>query len=252
MPAYNESARLIPTLQAAADYLDSRGDTYELLVVDDGSTDATSAVAGSWADSRPQIRVLRYETNRGKGYAVRYGIEHAVCERVLFMDADLSTPVEELVKLERALDTGSTVAIGSRPLRESQLLVRQPWYREIAGRAFNQIVQMAATPGIHDTQCGFKLFTRTAAREIFSRCLLNGFSFDIEALFLARRLGYGIAEVPVRWAHQEGSSAFPTRAAWLRGGLKMLGDLLRIRWIHRAVRPLATPAGGTRPTPHQA
>lgn len=242
VPAFNEAERLERTLDATARYLDARGDTYEIVVVDDGSVDDTTGVARRWAGERPHIRILRYETNQGKGYAVRYGVLRAEGQRVLFMDADLATPIEEITDLEAALAAGADVAIGSRPLRESCLEVRQPWCRETAGRAFNTVVQVVATPGIHDTQCGFKLFTRDAAQEVFSRCVVPGFSFDVEALFLARRLGLTVTEVPVRWAHQEGGAAFATRGAYLRNGLRMLRDLGRIRWVHRAVRPISTVA----------
>lgn len=250
IPAYNEGRRLGRTLEAARAYLrHTRPDlAAEILVVDDGSRDDTAALAQAWAaqndDAAVVTRVLRYETNRGKGHAVRYGVLRAAGARVLFMDADLATPMEELTKLEAALNAAGTagVAIGSRPLRESRLLVRQPWWREAAGRGFNQAVQLFATPGLHDTQCGFKLFTRAAARDVFSRCVLDGFGFDIEALFVARRLGYVVAEVPVAWAHQEGSTAFPSKWAWIKSGARMLADIVRIRWVHRAVSPRAVAA----------
>lgn len=242
IPAYNEAARLPRTLTAALAYLDGRGERFEVLVVDDGSRDATAQTATEWAvanRAQNRVRVLRYEQNRGKGHAVRYGVLRATGKRILFMDADLATPIEELPKLEAALKPLDNVcfAIGSRPLRESELLVRQPWYREVAGRAFNRAVQIIATPGIRDTQCGFKLLTYDAAQAVFSRCVLDGFSFDVEALFVARRLGYRIAEVPVRWAHQEGAAAFSSKWAYLRHGACMLADLRRIRWTHRALRP---------------
>jgi dolichyl-phosphate beta-glucosyltransferase len=242
VPAYNEAARIVPTLETTARYLQARGSkaSCEILVVDDGSSDDTAEVASAWAAGHPGLlRVLRYERNRGKGYAVRHGVLWARGKRILFMDADLATPIEEIEKLEAALDAGADIAIGSRPLRESRLLVRQPWYRELLGRTFNKVVQIMATPGIQDTQCGFKLLDAQAAREVFGRCVLDGFSFDVEALFLARRLGLSIAEVPVRWAHQPGSAVMDSRVAYLLSGLRMLGDLARIRWTHRAVRPLA-------------
>jgi Glycosyltransferases involved in cell wall biogenesis len=249
IPAYNEEARLPRTLAATVDFLshDRPGHTFEVLVVDDGSTDATAASVEAWAAARglsSVVRALRYEPNRGKGHAVRYGILRAAGERILFMDADLATPIEELGKLEAALkpEAGVEYVIGSRPLKESQLLVRQPWYREMLGRSFNVVVQRLATPGIHDTQCGFKLLTREAAQAIYSRCVLDGFSFDVEAIFLARRLGYTVAEVPVRWAHQEGTAAFPSKIAYLKAGLRMLNDVRRIRWIHRGLRPDPDPA----------
>ncbi|GIV11362.1 MAG: glycosyl transferase [Fimbriimonadales bacterium] len=224
IPAYNEETRIERTMQRVVEYLNTRGGTYEVLVVSDGSTDATEFIVQGFAQAHPQVQLLAYQPNRGKGYAVRYGILRARGERVLFSDADLATPIEELEKLEPYLDKGYPIAIGSRPLRESQLVVRQPLYREMAGRAFNKAVQLLAVRGIHDTQCGFKLFTREAAQDIFSRCRLNGFSFDFESLFYARRLGYDIAEVPIRWMHQEGS-----KVRLLRDGLRMLRDLVWLR-----------------------
>lgn len=235
IPAYNEAERLPRTLEAALAYVAERALDAEVVVVDDGSTDATAAVAAAFTG----VRVLQNAVNAGKGNAVRHGILQATGERILFMDADLATPIEELAVLEAALDAGADIAIGSRPLRESQLLVRQPWYREAAGRLFNAVVQAVATPGIHDTQCGFKLLQGPAARAIFSRCVLDGFSFDVEALFVARRMGYRVAEVPVRWAHQEGAAAFSSGSRYLAHGLRMLRDLVRIRWVHRSVRPAA-------------
>jgi len=224
IPAYNEQDRIERTLTRVVEYLDGRGEPYEILVVSDGSTDATEGIVQRFAQTHPQVKLFAYQPNRGKGYAVRYGILRAQGERILFSDADLATPIEELEKLEPYLERGYPVAIGSRPLRESQLVVRQPFYREMAGRAFNKVVQVLAVRGIHDTQCGFKLFTRDAAHAIFSRCRLNGFSFDFEALFYAQRLGYEIAEVPIRWMHQEGS-----KVRLLRDGLRMLRDLVWLR-----------------------
>lgn len=254
IPAFNEAARISRTLEATVRYLDARGTPYEVLVVDDGSTDDTARVTAAWArehGATDRLRVLSYGRNRGKGGAVRFGVLRAVGEQILFMDADLATPIEEIEKLEAALAAGADFAIGSRPLRESELIVHQPLYREMLGRGFNKVVQCLATPGIQDTQCGFKLLTRPAAREIFSRSVLDGFSFDVEALFLARRLGFRIAEAPVRWAHQEGAAAFATRAAYLRHGLHMLSDLFRIRWLHRAVRPsLLSVAASAAVLPH--
>ncbi|MCS7208001.1 MAG: glycosyltransferase family 2 protein [Fimbriimonadales bacterium] len=239
IPAYNEATRIERTLQRITEYLDARGDTYEILVVSDGSTDDTEGIVLRFAQSHPQVTLLAYQPNRGKGYAVRYGILRARGERILFSDADLATPIEELEKLEPYLEQGYPIAIGSRPLRESQLIVRQPLYREMAGRAFNKVVQLLAVRGIHDTQCGFKLFTRAVAHDIFSRCRLNGFSFDFEALYYAQRLGYPIAEVPIRWMHQEGS-----KVRLLRDGLRMVRDLLWLRLCagRHAPQPHTEPA----------
>lgn len=167
---------------------------------------------------------MDYQPNRGKGYAVRKGILEVSGEIVLFCDADLATPQEETAKLLAHIERGAKVAIGSRPLQESRLEKRQPLYRELLGRGFNMAVQMLAVKGIKDTQCGFKMFTQDAAREIFSRCTLDGFSFDFEALMIARDLGYEIAEVPIRWSHVEGS-----KVVLLRDGPRMLRDLVKLR-----------------------
>jgi dolichyl-phosphate beta-glucosyltransferase len=246
VPAYNEAARLPRTLDATVEWLEAHGAPYELLIVDDGSTDDTAAVAESWAVSHAHttgsLRVLSYRGNRGKGYAVRFGVLRAAGERVLFMDADLATPIEELDLLGAAIDHGAAYAIGSRDVRGSRLEVRQPWYREASGRLFNKVIQVLATPGIHDTQCGFKLLTRFAAQEIFSRCTLDGFSFDVEAVYIARRLGLPIVEVPVRWRHQEGAAAFATKSAYLRHGIRMLSDAGRVRRMHRGLKPSAAGA----------
>lgn len=256
IPAFNEARRIERTLTATLAYLAGRGGgasfSFEVLVVDDGSGDDTAGVVTRWAAgngfAESVVRVLRYEPNRGKGYAVRHGVLRSVGARVLFMDADLATPIEELPKLEAVLDghqgrsaaSSSVVAIGSRPLRKSELIVRQPLYRELLGKAFNKFVQVLAAPGIMDTQCGFKLFPGALARQIFALCTLDRFSFDVEVIYLARKLGGSVVEVPVRWAHQEGAAAFTTPRAYLLHGLQMLGDVPRIRWTHRHVRRLVS------------
>lgn len=256
IPAYNEAKRVERTLAGATDYLDtlysnSSGAKYEILVVDDGSPDDTAGVVSAWAtthNAQNRVRALRYEMNKGKGYAVRHGVLRSAGAQILFMDADLATPMEELVKLRAAIAAtpGETVyAIGSRDIRGVDLLVRQPWYREKLGRAFNGMVQLLATPGIVDTQCGFKLLPRDAGRAIFSRCILDGFSFDVEAIFVAKRLGFRVVEVPVRWAHQEGAAAFTSKAKYLLHGLKMIGELLRIRWAHRGLHAQKPPVLST-------
>ena len=242
IPAYNEAVRLPMTLGATADYFAARDERFELLVVDDGSTDGTAAAVQEFAAQRPEIAVqcLSYGGNRGKGYAVRYGMLRAGGERRLFCDADLATPAEEYeVVLAAMTEQNSQIGIGSRPLRASHLLVHQPWYREQLGRGFNAAVQLLAVPGIADTQCGFKIFTAEAAQTVFSRCRVDGFAFDSEALFIARRLGYTIAEVPIRWSHKDGS-----KVSMVRDGFRMLADLSRIRWMHRQL-PSVSPAAAS-------
>jgi len=205
VPAYNEEDRLQPTLQRLHEYYDAQGYPFDVIVVSDGSTDRTEAIAAEFAASHPKFRLLSYGPNRGKGYAVRTGMLVAEGDRVLFCDADMATPQEETEKLLKHMGDGADIAIGSRPLKESRLEKHQPWLREMLGRASNKIIQFLAVRGIHDTQCGFKMFTKEACRDVFSRCKLDGFSFDFEALMIAGDLGYRIDEVPIRWFHQEGS-----------------------------------------------
>src|SRR5207302_11231078 len=143
------------------------------------------------------------EGNRGKGYAVRFGMLRAGGDFILFSDADLATPIEEVEKLFEQVQAGAEIAIGSRDVPGSKLVKRQSMFRELGGKLFNRCVQRVGVPGIHDTQCGFKLFTRSAAQNIFSRCRIDNFSFDVEVLYLARLLGYPIAEVPVVWEQLE-------------------------------------------------
>lgn len=220
VPAYNEARRLPATLDTLIRYLDARRFGFsEILVVDDGSTDDTAAVA-----ARPGIRVLRNPGNRGKGYSVRRGMLEARGEWILFTDADLSAPIEELGKLiEAAQAQGAQVAIGSRAIDRSLIERHQPGLRELAGRFFNIVMRLATGLPFRDTQCGFKLLEARAAREIFRRQILDGFGFDVEALFIARRMGYAVVEVPVRWSDVEG-----TKVSALRG-LDAFLDLLRIR-----------------------
>jgi dolichyl-phosphate beta-glucosyltransferase len=234
IPAYNEAVRLPQTLDATVAYFAERGEPFEVLVVDDGSADGTAQGVHDFATANPGLSVqcLSYGGNRGKGYAVRYGMLRARGDLRLFCDADLATPAEEYeVVLAAMQSSGAEIGIGSRPLRNSHLLVHQPWYREQLGRSFNAAVQILAVPGIQDTQCGFKIFTADAAQAVFSRCRLDGFAFDSEALFIARRLGYTIAEVPISWSHKEGS-----KVSMVRDGLKMLRDLSLIRWLHRQLK----------------
>jgi dolichyl-phosphate beta-glucosyltransferase len=238
IPAYDEALRLPATLARVREHLAARGVSHEIVVVDDGSSDATADVARAAGDI---VRVLRHEPNRGKGYAVRRGMLAATGDRRLMTDADLSTPIEELVKLEAEIDRGRDVAIGSRAVAGARIEVHQPAYREAMGRLFNVLVQALLLPGLADTQCGFKLFTAAAAETAFGACRLDGFSFDVEALYVARRRGLRVAEVPVVWRNDAA-----TRVG-LGGGGAAFADLLRIRYL--ALRGAYGPRGAGAPLP---
>jgi dolichyl-phosphate beta-glucosyltransferase len=193
IPAYNEAERLPRTLARVREYLDAWGRPYEIVVVDDGSADGTAERAR--AAGGDALTVVSNETNRGKGYSVRRGMLLARGERLLMSDADLSTPIEELPQLVARMDEGFDVVIASRALPGSRIEIHQPWYRENSGRVFNLLVRALALPDIHDTQCGFKLFSAAAARESFEAASLDGFCFDVEVLYIARRRGFRIAEI---------------------------------------------------------
>lgn len=230
VPAYNEEDRLAPTLKAVRAHLDDGPDpvAWELIVVDDGSTDATAAVARAAADEEPRIRLLRTPANRGKGHAVRTGVLASRGRRVLITDADLATPIEELALLEHRMDEGATAAVGSRALPGSRIAVRQHALREAMGRIGARLIRAAAVPGIRDTQCGFKLFDGDKVRTAFSRSRLDGWSYDFEILRYFHRQDWEVAEVPVRWAHQPGSKVRPLAYP------RVLADLVRVRWLARS------------------
>ncbi len=239
VPAYNEEKRLGASLKRMLAYFDSQSYSFEILVVDDGSTDGTCSLVDTIAGCRQQVKLLRYEKNQGKGHAVRYGMLRASGSRVLFSDADLATPIEEVEKLLARMDEGCDVAIGSRDVPGSELVLRQPGLREFSGRAFNKLVQVMAVPGIHDTQCGFKLFTQATCRNVFSRSKVNDWAFDVEALHIAvKLLGLRVQEVPIRWAHQAGSKINP-----LKDGVRMVRTVFKIRFTryNTATAPIELP-----------
>jgi len=205
-------------------YCRARRRVFELILVDDGSQDGTSTVGRSLADEFPELRLIRLGANHGKGYAVRTGVVNALGRIVLFADADGATPIQEMERLERALESGADVAVGSRALRAEGVRVHAKLYRHLIGRTFHFLVERLADGGVKDTQCGFKLFRSSVAQDLFSRMRMNGFSFDVEVLVMARRRGYQVAEVPVNWTHQPGSKVRLTLDS-----LRMAADLVRIR-----------------------
>lgn len=227
LPAYNEQARLPATLAAVFAYLEASGCAdYEVLVVDDGSTDGTAAAAEQFVSKHPQMRLLQNPGNRGKGYSVRHGMLEARGDWVLFSDSDLSAPIEEVEKLlKAAAEQGAAVVIGSRALDRSLIQIHQSWFRETAGRTFNLLMRICTGLPFADTQCGFKLFQRRAAQEVFSRQKIERWGFDAEVLFIARKLGFKTIEVPVHWSHSEG-----TKVNMIRDSANMFIDLFRVRW----------------------
>jgi dolichyl-phosphate beta-glucosyltransferase len=222
IPAYNEEGRLPATLQQISKHLAVTEITYEIIVVDDGSTDETGQVAAIQAQSDPCVRLLT-TPHLGKGGAVRRGALAARGERILFCDADLPMAAEELTRLPAMLGEHDVV-IASRE-GASARRIGEPYYRHLMGRVFNVVVQALAIPGIQDTQCGLKCFTAASAGDIFTRQTVDGFGFDVEILFIARKLGYQITEIPITWSHRESSRVDP-----IRDTLRMLGDILRVRW----------------------
>ena len=226
IPAYNEERRLPSTLDVVFAWLDNSAyRDAEVLVVDDGSADGTAAIVESRAGREPRLRLLRNPGNRGKGYAIRHGMLEAKGDWILFSDADLSAPIEELPKLVAAVQQKqAAIAIGSRALDRSLIGVHQSQWREMSGILFNRIMRLITGLPFEDTQCGFKLFRQDAARRVFALQRLDGFSFDVEDLFVARALRIPTIEVPVRWNNVEG-----TKVGMMQG-IRSFLDLLRIRW----------------------
>ncbi|MEP6536721.1 MAG: dolichyl-phosphate beta-glucosyltransferase [Bryobacteraceae bacterium] len=232
IPAYNEAKRLPASMDAVLAFLNTASYSFaELVVVDDGSKDSTAAVVEDYRQSHPCVRLLRNPGNRGKGYAVRHGMLDAKGEWVLFSDADLSAPIEEIRKLLATAESeNAQVAIGSRALDRSLVAVHQSGFRELSGKIFNLVMRLLTGLPFRDTQCGFKLYRNKAAKEVFSRQILDGFSFDVEDLCIAKELGLKTVEVPVRWSNVEG-----TKVSAL-AGLQSFTDLLKVRWYSMSGR----------------
>ncbi|MBI4448765.1 glycosyltransferase family 2 protein [Candidatus Woesearchaeota archaeon] len=220
IPAYNEESRLGASLDAVVSYLQKRSFDFEILVVDDGSTDCTASIVLRQSD--PRIFLLSYGKNRGKGFAVRTGVLAAKKSLILFSDADLSTPIEEF---DGFLRSKADIVIGSRNLESSRITKKQPLIRQRLGRAFPRVVDAILPLGIKDTQCGFKLFKAKAAKRIFRSVRTAGFGFDVEALYLAKKMGYVIDEQPVEWRNAGGS-----KVSILRDVPRMLWDVFKVRW----------------------
>ncbi|MBD3305763.1 glycosyltransferase [candidate division KSB3 bacterium] len=225
IPAYNEEARIAASLEAIYRYMAQQTYPYELIVVDDGSTDLTASIVSEIFQRKGHGILLRNATNRGKGYSVRCGVLQTQGTYVLFSDADLSTPIREVEKFFPYLEQGYDITIGSRGLQESDVQIHQAWYREYMGKTFNRIVRILLLRGFADTQCGFKCFRGEVARKLFVRQQITHFSFDVEILFLAHHHHYRVKEVPIQWFNEPHS-----RVNALHDSAKMFIDLLKIRY----------------------
>jgi dolichyl-phosphate beta-glucosyltransferase len=225
IPAYNEALRIGNALNEVLRCVRQCDWRAEILVVNDGSTDATAAMVREFAQRHPEVRLLENYENRGKGFSVRHGMLNAVGDILMFTDADLSAPMEEAERLFEALRQGADIAIGSRWLDRGRQTLHQPLYRQFFGRCFNAITRLVMGLPFADTQCGFKAFRRPVAQTIFQLQRIERWGFDPELLFIALKRGYTIREVPVTWGHDERS-----RLSYLKDGLKMLEEIAYIRW----------------------
>ena len=224
IPAYNEERRIAPSLKYIISYLKKHFDKYEIIIVDDGSNDRTHEIISRYKNNN--VKILRNELNKGKGYSVRRGILTAQYPLVLFSDSDLATPIEELGDFTRYINNHNyDIVIASRNLKNSNIKNNQPLYRQVLGKIFPRIVNLVLLNGFKDTQCGFKLFKTDAAKKIAQLQTIERFSFDIEILFIAKKIGYRIKETPVVWMDKEGSTVNT-----FKDGFKMLIDLFRIQF----------------------
>ncbi len=226
IPAYNEELRILPTLEKTLRYASLYDKKFEIIVVDDGSSDSTSSIVSELSNNHPQVFCLSYPENQGKGFAVQFGVMNSKGKLILYMDADGSTPIEEFLKLyEEMKRSRADIVIGSRALFDQSSSVKTVWYRKLIGRIFNNLVNIILVPEIKDTQCGFKLFNRSSASKIFPTLTSKGFAFDCEVLFKAQKLNLKIREVSVNWTNVSGS-----KVDLFKHPISMLFDILRLRF----------------------
>lgn len=226
IPAYNEGKRIGRSLEKIFSYLSGKNFLAEVIVVDDGSSDDTLSILSNFKD--PRLTIITNKVNMGKGFSVKRGIEEAKGRFIIFSDADLSTPVEEADKFLLFLSNQCDLAIGSRYITGADVKLKQPWYRQLMARMFNFFVQLIAIPGIRDSQCGFKGFKKECASAVFNYVDTCGYSFDVEVIYVAYKMGFKIKEIPVTWYDSPSSRINP-----LTDPLKMFFDVLKIRWKHR-------------------
>jgi dolichyl-phosphate beta-glucosyltransferase len=245
IPAYNESARLGATLEKVLRYIAQQRWDAEVILINDGSRDSTAQIARDFAALNPLLRVVENLGNRGKGYSVRNGMLNARGQTVVFSDADLSSPIEEMPKLLQTLADGADIAIGSRWLQAETQTQRQPLHRQLFGRVFNLLLRIILGLKFKDTQCGFKAFKQSAVQAIFPLQRIERWGFDPEILFLARKFNFKVQEVAVAWGHSGGTRIHP-----LVDGSRMFWEMLRIRWYDLTGKYDGSPAvapGATRP-----
>jgi len=222
IPAYNEENRIKITLFSIEKYFHNKN--FEIIVINDGSSDNTLELLNTLKDKLPNLELITYKKNRGKGYAVKKGIENAQGQYILFLDADNSTPIEEFEKLMTEIKKGFDIAIGSRYLEDSDIKIKQSILRILIGRLGNLLIQSLLIKGIKDTQCGFKLFKNLVAKQIFAKQTIDGWGFDMEILAIAQILKYKIKEIPISWLNSTDSRVRPIRDAW-----RTLNELIKIK-----------------------
>ncbi len=233
IPAYNEAKRISPTIQEILEYFTSRKQTFEVLIVNDGSQDDTDTVVKKISKDNDALKLINLEKNKGKGNAVREGVLVAQGDLILITDADGSSPINEIERLKKVLQASAAdLVVGSRALLSSETLVEARPGRKLFGRIFNLLVNLIAVPEIKDTQCGFKLFKKRAAQFLFQKQMFPRYSFDVEILCIAHRAGLKISEVPINWHHVAGS-----KVNVIRDGIRMAFDTIKISLYYRRINP---------------
>jgi len=233
IPAYNEENRILSTLERTEEYLSKQNFDYEVLVVDDGSKDKTVEIVNKFSETHQSTKLLKNPQNMGKGEAVKNGVLHSNGDIVLFSDADLSTPIEEIQRLFKWLNQDYDIAIGSRNVFDPEIKVDTVLKRRLVGRVFNAVVQFFTIKEFKDTQCGFKAFKKDVAKELFSRQQFKGFSFDVEILYLAVKMNYKIKEVAVNWTHCDSS-----KVSIIKDSIRMFSDIIKIKKLHKDIKPI--------------
>ncbi|MFP4112677.1 MAG: dolichyl-phosphate beta-glucosyltransferase [Candidatus Woesearchaeota archaeon] len=223
IPAYDEEKRILKTLEKVHDFLLKNKFDFEIIVVNDGSTDDTEKMVDYFSKQHSHVKLINNPGNKGKGYSVKNGMLHARKDWVLFSDADLSTPIEDLNKFEKYTKKYDII-FGSRGMKNSRIVVKQPWYRRIPGKIFPVIVRLLVLPDFHDTQCGFKMFRKSVIKDIFEKQTIDGWAFDVELLFIAKKSGHMIKEVPVTWKNDLRSKISP-----LKSSISMLNEIIKIK-----------------------